>query len=147
MVPSLHFYSWKMTYWDFLFIEKSVRRCTPILSINISGKGDKWEERDSFVFCFLHIIYSKQIWLTYIFTQLIYKYSLIKLLQTIGLHLRAVSWVKCKTSDFPGDPVFKSPTANEEIWVWSLFGKGLTCQGATKPVGHNYWAGTKSHNC
>ena len=38
----------------------------------------------------------------------------------------------------------------QEIWVWSLVWKDPICHGATKPVGHNYWACAQepgSHSC
>ena len=38
----------------------------------------------------------------------------------------------------------------QEIGVWSLVWKEPTCHGATKPVGHNYWACAQepgSHSC
>ena len=42
--------------------------------------------------------------------------------------------------DFPGDAVDKNTPTNAGAQVWFLVWEDLTCLGATKPLGHKYWA-------
>ena len=46
--------------------------------------------------------------------------------------------IKTTQSGFPGGPVVKNPPANAGDTVQSLAWEDPTCQGATKPVCHNY---------
>ena len=53
------------------------------------------------------------------------------------------------TRDFPGGPVVRNPPAKQVTRVRFLVWEDPTCHGATKPMGHNYWACTlepSSHN-
>ena len=50
------------------------------------------------------------------------------------------NFIKTWFRDFPGGAVVKNPPANEGTRVRALVWEDPTCHGATKPVGHNYWA-------
>ena len=55
---------------------------------------------------------------------------------------KTINWMKKWPKTCPVVHWLRIPLPMQGTWVWSLLCEDSTCQGATKPMYHNYWAHT-----